>query len=77
MTAATECPDGEYQQNTGQTSCQSCDAGHECSDKTATPNPCAAGQYATANSITCTACPSGRFLIHTFLNIGPDKHALL
>ena len=59
MTEPTACPDGEYQDSTQQTTCTACDAGHECSNKAAAPNPCAPGTYAAANAITCTACATG------------------
>ena len=38
------CPDGEYQVSVGQTSCDTCTAGHQCSDKALAPVICAAGE---------------------------------
>ena len=60
MVNATQCPDGEYQTDTGQSSCDDCPAGSECSDTT-TANPCSTGQYSDAKAISCTSCPTGEF----------------
>jgi len=60
MSAPTECTDGTYQANTGQTSCSNCDAGKQCADKTISPVDCNAGFYSNANSISCISCASGR-----------------
>ena len=40
----TPCTSGTYQTTAGQTSCSDCTAGHECSDPTLDPVPCAPGE---------------------------------
>ena len=40
-----ECPDGTYNDATGQVSCTNCPAGYECPDKTIPPAICVAGEY--------------------------------
>lgn len=58
MISATECPDGEVQTATGQSSCSPCSAGNDCSDKT-TESQCAAGTYSGAGEKSCTDCATG------------------
>ena len=60
LEVAQECPDGEYQDNPGETACLSCTAGHECSNKTLSPVQCDAGYYAPERSLSCTLCPTGK-----------------
>lgn len=58
LDAPIQCPGGEYQSSSGQTSCTQCPAGSECSDPT-TATQCTAGHYAPAGSVNCTACATG------------------
>ena len=62
MTTPIDCPDGEYQTQTAQQTCDSCTAGHECSDKTKSPNQCDAGKYAEAKSVNCSVCATGNLI---------------
>ena len=66
MSAPTACPTGTYQTATGQTSCDDCPAGSECTDPT-TANQCAAGKYAALGSGVCTNCPTGNGCVIVYL----------
>ena len=60
MTTHTICASGTYQTGTGQTTCDDCTGGHQCSNNAVSPVQCLAGQYAPAKSTSCTPCASGR-----------------
>ena len=59
MSSPTVCPSGDYQASTGQTSCDQCPAGSECSDTT-TAAACPSNKYSLAGSVNCSECPAGQ-----------------
>lgn len=63
MSAHIVCPNGEYQDSTGKTTCIDCTAGHECSDPTVAPVECLAGTSAAAKSTECTQCQTGKLVV--------------
>ena len=62
MTNHTVCGTGEYQNSAGQTNCDDCPAGSECSDPTVSPVSCDPGTYSAVKSTTCTQCGTGEFI---------------
>ena len=59
----TECPDGQYQPSTGQTSCVQCSEGYQCANKTIAETICDAGYYSAAGSVSCTPCENGKAIV--------------
>ncbi len=59
MSEPIDCPTGQYQNNTGQSDCLPCPAGHECSNPAGDPQQCSAGFYSSGSAASCTACESG------------------
>lgn len=55
----TDCPAGQYQDETGQGSCKVCAAGTVLSTALGSCEACAAGKY--EDSGTCTDCPVGQY----------------
>jgi hypothetical protein len=60
----SDCAAGEFQSQTGQISCESCDSGAISQDGAAHCQACSAGQYGVDNgedAPSCVACPAGEF----------------
>ena len=53
------CSSGQYQDNTGQSACDNCEAGQYRGDDDGHCTTCAAGKYAGQGQRTCTDCPIG------------------
>ena len=45
------CSAGMYADETGRSSCESCERGHWCGDGATTPTPCEGGRYANATGL--------------------------
>jgi len=75
MSSPESCPEGQYTNQTKQTGCSTCEAGHECPNgDRSVPCPagyfskygqanctaCNLGQYSSAGSSTCLPCPAGK-----------------
>lgn len=56
---AMACPDGQYQDEPGQTSCKECTAGSSCADKSMKPVDCQPGTFSLAGATACSPCPAG------------------
>lgn len=60
MSSPESCPEGMYTNQTKQTGCSPCEAGHEC------PNgdrsvPCPAGYFSKHGQANCTSCNLGQY----------------
>ena len=61
------CSSGAYSAAQA-SSCTTCEAGYECSTKTASgKTQCNSGKYSTGGAIVCTACPGGKPCLYNAL----------
>lgn len=68
----TACPDGQYQNQKGQSSCKPCPAGYYCRSSQVEPLPCPPGFYCSLGTSMPTACPDGTYGDNYNLT-GPDQ----
>ena len=54
------CPDGRYNNDTGQSECQICEAGRDCISHN-NSEPCPRGQFSLEGQGGCDMCPQGTF----------------
>ena len=60
MNASENCPDGTYTNQTRQTHCNPCEAGHECRNGDRSV-PCPAGYFSKYGQSDCTSCNVGNY----------------
>jgi hypothetical protein len=57
----SSCPPGEYQDETGRSTCKKCPAGNYCPLASSVPLTCTPGNYCPANATVPIPCPAGTY----------------